>query len=143
MAIFYRLAEGACLLAIVPLCLMMDLWVLVIEAAGVRRQYSRRISFALSVAGFAFLIVLWRDIYLLQLLNWSFLPMLADLKVLGSLFVRLLTELFEVLVLMVEVGRALVKICELLCSILLLTRVWFVFLLVNACLLSLGSIWWL
>ena len=69
--------------------------------------------------------------------------MLADLKVLGSLFVRLLTELFEVLVLMVEVGRALVKICELLCSILLLTRVWFVFLLVNACWLSLGSIWWL
>ena len=121
----------------------MDLWVIAIELVGIRRQYCRRISFCLSVLGFAFSIVLWRDIYFLQDLNWSFLPMIVDLKVLGSLMLRLCTELFEVLVLVVELCHSLVHICELLCSILLLARVWILFLIVSACLLSLGSIWWL
>ena len=143
MMILYRFCEGACLLALVPFCLSMDLWVIAIELVGIRRQYSRRISFCLSVLGFAFSIVLWRDIYFLRDLNWSFLPMIVDLKVLGSLMLRLCTELFEVLVLVVEHCHSLVHICELLCSILLLARVWILFLIVSACLLSLGSIWWL
>ena len=143
MMILYRFCEGAFLLALVPLCLSMDLWVIAIELCGVRRQYSRRISFCLSVVSFAFMIVLWRDIYFLQDLNWSFLPMLVDLKVLGSLIVSLLSELFEVLVLVVELCHALVHICELSCSMLLLARVWIIFLIFCVCVLSLGSIWWL